>query len=271
MAALFAAHGLASCDNNNPPDGETATPARPPAEALLATEADGVSEAVAARVAARERSILASPTAAETGLLMKEWAGATDERKSEILTRLGASAAPEAWPLLVANAVSGEKDLRMTALDALAIHGGGDPSPAIRACLASDDAEIRALAATLLGRTVRDPAAWSAAAVDLSPDVRVAYHAAIADAPVDIRLQCARAALATSDPQLRREGAAVAGGTLSNSSVDMLIPLLADPAASEDAADGLFFLLGRYFKSASEAQQWWSNHRDGFTDDLVAK
>jgi len=268
---MLAAHGLASCDNNTPPDSETATPARPPAEALLTTEAGGVSEAVAARVASRERSTPSPPTAAETGRLMEELETATDERKSEIALMLGASAAPEAWPFLLAQVGSGSRAVRMAVLDAIALHKGGDPSPAILPSLSSADAEIRALAATLLGRSAKDPNAWATAAVDPSPDVRVAYHEAVAAAPVDIQLQAARTALASSDPQLRREGVSVAGTARSKQAADLLIPLLQDPDLADTAAEGLFYFFGRNFETAAEAQAWWQSNREKFTEELIAK
>jgi HEAT repeat protein len=268
---ILVAHGLASCDSNNPPDDEKAATERPPVNALLATKADGVSEAVAARVAARERSTLSPPTAAETGRLMQEFETATDERKSEIALILGASAAPEAWSFLLAQVGSGSRAVRMAVLDAIALHKGGDPSPAILTSLSSADAETRSLAATLLGRSAKDPRAWATAAVDPSPDVRVAYHEAIATAPVDVQLHAARTALASSDPQLRREGASVAGTARSKQATDLLIPLLQDPDLADTVAEGLFYFFGRSFDTAAEAQAWWQSNREKFTEDLIAK
>lgn len=270
--SLFAALSLPACDQRNPDNGAPAlgTDHRPPARVLLTTQPDGIQEVVAARIAARARDrLLTFVPSDDVSRLMQEFTAASEERRAEILGLLGASRASEAWAFLLAQAGNGGREVRLAALDALAMHGGGDPSPAILTALASDDVEIRALAATLLGRSAKDPAAWAAAAVDPAPDVRVAYHEAISDAPVDIRLEAARSALAKNDPQLRREGASVAGGTLSAAAVEMLIPLLADPAASDIAGDGLFFLLGRYFDSAEEATAWWLANRQELAAELA--
>jgi hypothetical protein len=270
---LFAALCWTACDRAASEKGEQARGTGPQTtNVLLATKPGGLQEAVSARVAARQHALLTtSPDANEVHRLMQEFATASDDRRQDILALLGASSAPDAWAFLTDQAATGSRATRLAALDALAMHAGGDPSPAILACLASDDVEIRALSATLLGRSAKDSTAWSAAALDPSPDVRVAYHAAIADASKDIRMHAARASLANGDPQLRLEGASVAGTARSKEAADLLIQLLHDPVAGDTAAEGLFYFFGRSFEDPFTAQTWWQSNKESFTEDLMAK
>lgn len=230
--------------------------------------ASEVGAEIAWRLAKRQEASTASQATEEPVELIKNFAGATAERREEILASLGASGAPEAWDFLRRQAVAAEQDIRLAALDAMAMHDGGDPSDTIANCLAFPDEETRALAATLLGRRVRDPKVWARAATDPSPIVRINYLSAVEEAPPPIRLAASRAALAAGDPQLRVEAASVLGGARNKEAVELLIPLLDDPAAGDVAADAMFFFFGRSFSSSAEARAWWSGQAASYAADL---
>lgn len=235
-----------------------------PAPAKLIHVESEIGDSIASRLRQREH---ADPNIStdDPSALVEEFPDAPRNRKAEIIAALGASGDPDAWMLLSSIASGDDIELRLAALDAMAMHEAEDPSDVIQACLESPDVETRALAATLLGRRARDPQVWARAAVDPSSEVRIAYHAAVESAPQHLRLASARAALASGDPQLRMEAAAVLGGVRSKAAIEELIPLLDDPAASNAAADSLFYLLGRPFDSAAEAQSWWRREQGGIS------
>ena len=216
---------------------------------------------IARRIMERERAP-AALGAADPDAMMAEFVGATEERRIEILSLLGADGSPHVWDFLCHTANEQDQAMRLAALDALAIHQGGDPSRVIESCLSFPDEETRALAATLLGRRVRDAQVWAKAATDPSPVVRVTYLSAVEAAPVAIKIAAAKRALTSGDPQLRLEAASVLGGAKSKEAAELLIPMLDDPKVADVANDGLFFLLGRYFTSASEARAWLAAQHD---------
>lgn len=195
---------------------------------------------------------------------MAEYGEASPDRKVEILAAVGAGGDPESWVFLCQAAGDPDAEVRLAALDALAVHGGGDPSKAILSAFTFPHEETKALAASLLSRRARDTKAWSAAATDSSVAVRVAYLSAVEDAPIRIRLSSARAALERGDPQSRKEAASVLGGANSKEAVEMLIPLLDDQASSDVAGDSLFYLLGEHFDSSQEARAWWEAKKPSF-------
>jgi len=268
---------VASCEPDRPPGaesprqpGETATRGNDfsRGRAIANAPASNAGAEVARRLAQREETMTTPQTSEEPATLIKNFAGATTERREEIVASLGASGAPEAWDFLRRQAVAAEQDIRLAALDAMAMHDGGDPSDTIANCLAFPDEETRALAATLLGRRVRDPEVWARAATDPSPIVRINYLSAVEEAPPPIRLAASRAALAAGDPQLRVEAASVLGGARNKEAVELLIPLLDDPAAGDVAADAMFFFFGRSFSSSAEARAWWSGQAASYAADL---
>lgn len=233
---------------------------KPRGTAILQGPSESADSNLAARLMERERT----PSGVEAGQedqLMAEYGEASAERKAEILAAIGAGGDPETWDFLCQAAGDPEAEVRLAALDALAMHGGGDPSKAILGALTFPDEETKALAASLLSRRARDTKAWSAAATESSVAVRVAYLSAVEDAPIRIRLSSARAALERGDPQLRKEAASVLGGAASKEAVELLIPLLDDQASSDVASDSLFFLIGEHFDSSQEARVWWEAKR----------
>jgi hypothetical protein len=258
---------------------QNVTPAQKPKAATEAPAAHrrgrlvlGATESGAATEIARRLALRESPAPfdvdADPSELIGEFSGAGPERREEILALLGASGTGGAWTFLAGQAVAAEPRIRLAALDALAVHGGGDPTAIIAACLDFPDEETRALAATLLGRRVTDTKVWSRTATDPSPVVRIAYLSAVEDAPDQIRLASARAALAKGDPQLRTEAASVLAGARTKEAVELLIPLLDDPSTADVAADGLFYFFGRGFGSAAEARAWWSQEAGSYSIDL---
>jgi HEAT repeat protein len=234
---------------------------------VLGAAGSGAAAEITRRLAQRESQLPPDPTA-DPAALIKEFSGAGLERREGILALLGASGAGGIWTFLGEQAAGSEPRVRLAALDALAVHGGGDPTAIIGACLNFPDEETRALAATLLGRRVIDTGVWSRAATDPSPVVRIAYLSAVEDAPDKVRLASARAALATGEPQLRTEAASVLGGARTKDAVELLIPLLDDPSSADVAADGLFYFFGRGFGSATEARAWWSQEARSYSDNL---
>jgi len=259
-------------ENKEAQPGQVASPQRPPlpkhrGQTVIRVPDNPTGAEVARRMQQRERYVHLD-TSDEPADLIAEFAMAEPERREEILAILGASEAPEAWDFLCRQAVSSEPDLRLAALDALALHGGGDPTEVISACLDFPDEVTRTLAVTLLGKRVRSHEVWARAATDPSPAVRLAYLSAVEDAPESVRLAAARAALTTEDPQLRVEAASVLGGVRRKEAVAMLIPLLDDAKAAGVAADGMFYFFGRGFNSAAEANAWWLGQAANYRDDL---
>jgi len=234
---------------------------------LLEAPNNPAGEEVARRLAQRQ-----GPTPFDASLepaeMIAEFADASMERREEILALLGASGAAEAWNFLRKQAVATEQSIRLAALDALAVHDGGDASSIIARCLDFPDEETRALAVTLLGRRVSDPAVWARAATDASAVVRINYLAAVEEAPTSIRVAAARAALAAGHPQLRAEAASVLGGVRTKEAVELLIPLLDDTTAGAIASDGIFYFFGLNFESAAKARAWWSREAVAYADDL---
>lgn len=270
---------LSSCGRDDSDEQKPQQPPRPsnrpheqsphlrPARTLLKSPGGESGNSIAQHLIQRDRATPHAETD-EPSQLISQYAEASTEKQLEIVAALGASGAPEVWDFLCQAAASPNQDLRLAALDALAIHQGGDPSKAIAACLNFPDEETRALAATLLGRRVRDPEVWGRVATDPSPSVRVAYLAAVEDAPARIRLASAQRALTSADPQLRMEAASVLGGVRSKEAVELLIPLLDDPATTDVASDGLFYFFGRGFSSAREARSWWAGEQASYSQNL---
>lgn len=236
-------------------------------QVLLRTSNSSVSAEIARRLAERDSPPFFD-TSTEPATLIAEFESASPTRREEILALLGASGSASAWSFLARQADAKDQVIRLAALNALAMHDGGDPSKIIGNCLNFPDEETRALAATLLGRRVQDVQVWAQAATDPSPEVRIAYLAAVEDVPASNRLTAARAALAKGDPQLRTEAASVLGGARNKEAVELLIPLLDDYAAGSIAADGLFYFFGRGFSSAAEARSWWSSQAASYGTDL---
>jgi HEAT repeat protein len=253
-------------------DGDNRTETKPGqpktrGNVILQGHAENPDTALAARLMEREQR-QTIPATGDESELVEEYAGAEPERRAEILAALGAGGAPEWWDFLCQAAGDGNFEVRAAALDALAAHGSGDPSAAILKAMEFSDEETRALAASLLDRRTRNPASWARAATDRSTAVRVAYLAAVEAAPDRIKLSSARSGLASGDPQLRKEAASVLGGVMSKEAVEMLIPLLDETKTSDVAGDGLFFLLGAHFDSASEAHAWWSANKANYDENL---
>lgn len=269
LALVLVISLLAGCDRKNeaPPQQSTdrAASLQPqgnkPRNKILEANGSNAGAEVVRRLMERENTT-ASPGLDDPEAMMREYATASNDRKAEILTSLGADGSPQAWGLLCRAAGEPDQGVRLAALDALAVHAGGDPSPAIEAGLSFPDEETRALAATLLHRRARNPEVWGKAAMDPSPTVRVTYLSAVESAPNSIKIAAARRALSSGNPQLRLEAASVLGGAQSKEAADILIGLLDDPQVSDVANEGLFFLLGRSFGSASEAREWLATNTE---------
>ncbi len=269
VAGLLVACGPQPSPETSSPKGPPHTPAGLPGnrQIVLQTSNSPAGAEIARRLTERDAPPLVD-TSTEPAALIAEFEGASPTRREEILALLGASGSASAWSFLAGQAGAPDQAMRLAALNALAMHDGGDPAEIIGNCLNFPDEETRALAATLLGRRVQDGQVWAQAATDPSPEVRIAYLAAVEDVPTSIRLTAARAALAKGDPQLRTEAASVLGGARNKEAVELLIPLLDDPAAGSIAADGLFYFFGRGFSSAAEASSWWSSQAASYGTDL---
>jgi hypothetical protein len=256
-------------EDDNPALDKQPRTSKPRGTVILQGPAESPDTTLMARLMERDKRVPA-PQAEDEKKLVAAYDGATPERKVEILAALGAGGATEWWDFLCQAAGDGNFEVRAAALDALAAHGGGDPSAAILAAMEFPDEDTRALAASLLDRRTRNPAAWARAATDSSPAVRVTYLAAVEAAPDNMRMSSARAALANGDPQLRKEAASVLGGVMSKEAVEILIPLLDETKTADVAGDSLFFLLGAHFSSAGEARAWWSANEAGYDENLQA-
>lgn len=254
-----------SCERKNTSVQERDEPSRraPDQRGRKVLEADqnhAAAEAVR-RMIEREK-ISGNPAFEDPGRLINEYATALPERKAEILALLGSDGSPAVWDFLCKAAGHQDQNIRLAALDALALHQGGDTSMVIAQGLSFPDEETRALAATLLGKRARDPIPWQKAAIDPSNTVRVTYLAAVEAAPNRIKIASAKSALDSGKPQLRREAASVLGGAKSKEAADLLIELLDDPDVYPVANDALFYFFGRGFDSAAEAQAWLVSQKE---------
>lgn len=261
---LFVALASSSCDRKSAPEQQRNRISQPVSDQKgrrVLEASSTVAAEVTRRLIERER-VQVSPGSEDPEHLIREYSAASTERKAEILALLGSEGSPGTWDFLCEEAGQEDQNLRLAALDALAVHQGGDPSEVIARSFSFPDEETRALAATLLGKRARDPVAWQKAAIDSSTAVRVTYLAAVENAPTRIKIASAKKALDSGDPQLRREAASVLGGARSKEAADLLISLLDDPDVYPVANDGLFYFFGRGFNSSAEAQAWLSAQKD---------
>ena len=264
--ALVVALASSSCDRKSAPEQERNRISQPVSDQkgrrVLEVSNSDAGTQIAQRLMERERAASLRPGADAPDTLMAEYAGANADRKAEILSLLGAEGSSDAWEFLCQAASDQNQVIRLAALDALAVHGGGDPSQVISSCLSFPDEETRALAATLLGRRVRDAEVWAKAATDPSPVVRITYLSAVETAPNQIKIAAASRALASGNPQFRLEAASILGSTKTKEAVELLVPLLDGPQLSDVAGEGLFFFFSRPFGSAAEAREWLNQQGD---------
>lgn len=250
---------LAACDQNAP-SGEADSGANAPTSfstAELATETEYVTGQSAEAKDTALVPLWSADTApeAQLGILEERMLSDNPLSREELLASLHiASPVAQLWIL----EVLGEQRIHDAATSQIAENYLRNPhtSPALR------------LAAVALIHPAKDSELWlhSLKIPEESLHQEVVWR--LENAPEQNRLRVALGALQTPSQKSRDAAVFLLGGISDKAAVEALIPELDNDTTAVAARDGLFFLLGKDFRSAAEAKEWFERRKPTLSQDL---